>query len=205
MLTDERLATAARELAQRDPHLAAVFQRLGPPPLWARPPGFATLVFIILEQQVSLASARAAYARLEAALAPAITPVGFLALSDDALRAVGFSRQKMVYARGLAQAVLAGELDLGDLQRLDEPGVRAALTRLKGIGPWTVDIYLMEALLHPDIWPIGDLALRAAVRVVKGLPANPSGEELAQIGELYRPWRSVAARMFWQHYLFGGI
>lgn len=205
MLTDELLATAARELAQRDPHLAAVFERLGPPPLWARPPGFATLVFIILEQQVSLASARAAYARLEAALAPAITPVGFLALSDDVLRAVGFSRQKMLYARGLAQAVLAGELDLGDLHRLDEPGVRAALTRLKGIGPWTADIYLMEALLHPDIWPIGDLALRAAVRVVKGLPAHPSGEELAQIGELYRPWRSVAARMFWQHYLFGGL
>ena len=200
VLTELSLQAAARELAGRDPHLAAVFERLGPPPLWAREPGFATLVYIILEQQVSLASARAAYARLAAALAP-ITPGGLLALADDELRAIGFSRQKMGYVRGLAQAILAGELDLAALPSLDEPAVHAALTRLKGIGPWTVDIYLMEALLRPDIWPVADLALRAAVRAVKGLPASPSAQGLYAIGEGYRPWRSVAARMFWQQYL----
>jgi DNA-3-methyladenine glycosylase II len=200
MLTEEMLHAAARILAGRDPHLAGVLARLGPPPLWARAPGFATLVYIILEQQVSLASARAAYARLAAACVP-ITPAGFLALSDEDLRAIGFSRQKMGYARGLASAILAGELDLDALPRLEEGAVRAALTRLKGIGPWTADIYLMEALLHPDIWPTADLALRAAVRAVKGLPANPSMQELYALGQLYRPWRSVAARMFWQQYL----
>jgi DNA-3-methyladenine glycosylase II len=199
-LTEELLHEAAQLLAGRDPHLAAVLERLGPPPLWAREPGFATLVFIILEQQVSLASARAAYGRLSAALMP-ISPAGLLTLSDEDLRAIGFSRQKTRYTRGLARAILEDELNLDALPGLDESAVHAALTRLKGIGPWTADIYLMEALLRPDIWPTADLALKAAVRSVKGLPSIPTSQELETIGQLYRPWRSVAARMFWYHYL----
>ena len=199
-LTEEFLRHAARLLAERDPHLAAVFERLGSPPLWNREPGFGTLVYIILEQQVSLASARAAYGRLLAALSP-LNPTGFLTLSDEALRAIGFSRQKTLYSRGLARAILEGDLDLDALPGMEEADVRAALTRLKGIGNWTADIYLMEALLLPDIWPTTDLALKAAIRSVKGLPVMPSDQQLEEIGQLYRPWRSVAARMFWHHYL----
>lgn len=199
-LTEELLRHTARLLAERDPHLAAVFERLGSPPLWNREPGFGTLVYIILEQQVSLASARAAYGRLLAALSP-LNPTGFLTLSDEALRAIGFSRQKTLYSRGLAHAILEGDLDLDALPGMEEADMRAALTRLKGIGNWTADIYLMEALLLPDIWPTTDLALKAAIRSVKGLPLMPSAQQLEEIGQLYRPWRSVAARMFWHHYL----
>ncbi len=199
-LNEESLLIGARCLAERDPDLARVLNALGPPPLWHRPPGFATLVYIILEQQVSLASARAAYQRLLAAADP-LTPTAFLQLADERLRAVGFSRQKMQYARGLAQAVLAGALDLDALAALEAEAVRAALISIKGIGRWSADIYLMEALLHPDIWPFNDLALATAVQRVKGLPAPPKPDALETLGEAYRPWRSVAARMFWQQYL----
>jgi DNA-3-methyladenine glycosylase II len=122
-------------------------------------------------------------------------------LDDERLRAIGFSRQKMKYVRGLARALLAGVLDLDTLPALEEEAARNTLIQLKGIGPWTADIYLMEALLYEDIWPSGDLALKAAVRSLKGLPAVPSTLEMETLGESYRPWRSVAARMFWHHYL----
>lgn len=199
-LTQATLPEGVRILAARDADLAAVIDTYGPPPLWDREPGFPTLLYIILEQQVSLASARAAFRRLGEAIQP-ITPRAFLGLDDAALKAVGFSRQKTAYGRILAQAVLSGELDLAGLASLEERAVRAELTRLKGIGRWTADIYLMEALLHPDIWPSGDLALAAAVRRVKGLESVPSPADLERIGEFYRPWRSVAARIFWHHYL----
>ena len=199
-LTQATLLEGVRILAAGDAHLAAVIDAYGPPPLWDREPGFPTLLYIILEQQVSLASARAAFKRLGEAIQP-ITPQAFLTLDDATLKAIGFSRQKTGYGRILAQAVLNGEIDLPGLGRLDEQAVRAELTRLKGIGRWTADIYLMEALLHPDIWPTGDLALAVAVRRVKGLETAPGPDELARIGEAYRPWRSVAARIFWHHYL----
>lgn len=199
-LDEARMAVAAHELAARDPDLAAIVARFGPPPLWARPPGFSTLIYIILEQQVSLASARAAYDRL-LALADPLTPVSFLALDDAALRAAGFSRQKTAYGRHLAQAVLSGQLDLEALAGLDDEDVRARLTAVKGIGRWTADVYLLMALLRPDVWPAGDLALAAAVQRVKKLDRRPSGEALIEMGEAWRPWRAVAARLFWVHYL----
>lgn len=198
---DERLLRVGAEaLAQADPDLAAVYAALGPPPLWARPPGFATLVYIILEQQVSLASARAAYRRLEKAIGP-ITPERFLTLDDVQLKTIGFSRQKTVYGRILAQAVLERQLDLDALAHMPDDAVRAALVKIKGIGRWTADIYLMEALLRPDVWPAGDLALAVAVRQVKRLEATPRPEALHAIGERYQPWRAVASRMFWHFYL----
>lgn len=200
VLTEDSLHGAARLLASLDPDLARIYDAYGPPPLWARPHGFATLVYIILEQQVSLASARAAYNRLVDALAT-ITPQGFLSLDDAQLKAIGFSRQKTAYCRILAQAVLEVALDLEALPRMDDETVRAELTRIKGIGRWTADIYLMEALLRPDIWPSGDLALAVSVRRAKGLDAAPSPVELQAMGERYRPLRAVAARMFWHHYL----
>ena len=199
-LTESTLHDAVAELAQRDPDLGAVVARHGPPPLWAREPGFPTLVLLILEQQVSLASARAAYNRLEAATGT-VTPAGLLALSDDELRAAGFSRQKTGYARALAQAILDGAFDPDGLADLDDDGVRCELTALKGIGPWTAEIYLLMVLRRPDAWPAGDLALAAAAQQVKGLAARPSPAELVELAEAWRPWRAAAARILWHHYL----
>ncbi len=200
MLTLETLHASAADLARRDSDLARVMDAFGPPPLWQREPGFGTLVYIILEQQVSLASARAAYNRLAAAISP-ISPENFLTLDDASLKSIGFSRQKMGYGRILSRALLEGELDLERLAGLEDDAVRAELTKIKGIGRWTADIYLMEALLRPDIWPSGDLALAASVQRVKGLQALPGPAALHDLGESYRPWRAVAARMFWHHYL----
>ncbi len=202
VLTEDALVVGARGLAGRDPDLAAILGELGPPPLWAREPGYATLVHIILEQQVSLASARAAYDRLLAAAAP-LTPLRFLQLDDETLRAIGFSRQKTTYCRYLAQAISEGALDLAALFEMDDASVRVELTQIKGIGPWSADIYLLMALLRPDVWPSGDLALAVAVQEVKQLPARPSPAELDQIGAAWRPWRAVAARLLWSHYLAG--
>jgi len=199
-LTESTLHDAVAELAQRDPDLGAVVARHGPPPLWAREPGFPTLVLLILEQQVSLASARAAYNRLEAATGT-VTPAGLLALSDAELRAAGFSRQKTGYARALAQAILDGAFDPDGLADLDDDGVRCELTSLKGIGPWTAEIYLLMVLRRPDAWPAGDLALAAAAQQVKGLAARPSPPELVELAEAWRPWRAAAARILWHHYL----
>lgn len=199
-LTEFTLYEAVTELAQRDPDLGAVVARHGPPPLWAREPGFPTLVLLILEQQVSLASARAAYNRLEAATGT-VTPAGLLALSDAELRAAGFSRQKTGYARALAQAILDGAFDPDGLADLDDDGVRCELTSLKGIGPWTAEIYLLMVLRRPDAWPAGDLALATAAQQVKGLAARPSPAELVELAEAWRPWRAAAARILWHHYL----
>jgi DNA-3-methyladenine glycosylase II len=198
-LTGRRLARAVRELAAADPDLAAVVARFGRPPLWERVPGFATLLHIILEQQVSLASARAAFDRLAAA--GPITPANFLRHDDTALRAFGFSRQKARYGRGLAQALLTGGLDLAALEHLDDDTARAALVGLKGIGPWTADIYLLMALRRPDVWPTGDLALVQAMQAVKGLAQRPTPADMLAIAERWRPWRAAAARVLWHYYL----
>lgn len=199
-LTETSLADAVRELSARDARLARIVADFGPPPLWARAPGFPTLIHIILEQQVSLASARAAFERLRA-IADPLTPQRFLDLADGTLLAVGFSRQKTRYGRALAQALLAGSLNLDSLDGLDDQAVRAELTKIVGIGRWTADIYLLMVLGRPDVWPSGDLALAIAARNVLGLPAPPPPVELAAIGAAWRPWRAVAARILWHHYL----
>lgn len=199
-LNDENLKVACRWLAERDPDLARVLSRFGPPPLWPLEPGFATLISIILEQQVSLASAHAAFQRLEGFIHP-VTPQAFLSLDDETLKAAGFSRQKTLYGRILAQAVLDGALDLSGLSHLADEQVFAALTQVKGIGRWTVDVYLMRALLRPDIWPAGDLALATAVQWIKGLDFLPVRADLEALGRRYAPWRAVAARLFWHAYL----
>jgi len=180
--------------------MAAIVGRFGLPPLWDRPPGFATLVHIILEQQVSLASARAAFERLTAATDP-FTPERFLALSDEDLLTIGFSRQKARYGRALAVAVGSGALDLDGLSTLDDAAVHAALQAVPGIGPWTSTIYLLMVLGRPDVWPVGDIALAQAIADVQGLDHRPDVTEMAVLGEGWRPWRSVAARLFWLDYL----
>jgi DNA-3-methyladenine glycosylase II len=199
-LTDDTLFDAVGELAARDPRLARIVDAHGPPPLWAREPGFATLLYIILEQQVSLASARAAYNRLADTLNP-LTPGGFLELDDATLLRIGFSRQKARYGRGLASAILSGTLNLDNLHELEDDAARVALMRVVGIGRWTADIYLLEALLRPDVWPVGDLALAVAAHQALGLPTRPTLGDLESLGELWRPWRAVAARLLWHDYL----
>lgn len=197
---EHSLLAAVKELAARDPDLDGVVQRYGPPPLWARPAGFATLVYIILEQQVSLASARAAFDRLQAAANP-LTPQRLLQFSDEELKVIGFSRQKTGYARHLANLVRSGALDLDALSRLPDEEVRAALVSIRGIGPWTADIYLLMALLRPDAWPHGDRALAVSVQQVKKLPVTPTYDELREMSQAWRPYRAVAARLFWHDYL----
>ena len=199
-LTDETVREYAFKLARAEPRFQQILERIGPPPLWGREPGFPTLVLIILEQQVSLASARAAYNRL-LEICPQVTPEGFLGLGDEALRSAGFSRQKTAYCRGLAQAILDGQLDLAALCDMEDKAVRLELTRVKGIGAWSADIYLLMVLRRPDIWPVLDRALAVAVGRVWGLPQTPDALEMELIGEAWRPYRAVAARLLWHHYL----
>ena len=198
-LTAETLAHGLCVLAKRDRDLARVIDQYGPPPMWARRPGFPTLIHIILEQQVSLASARAAFNRLKASIR--VTPRNLLTLDDAALKSIGFSRQKTAYARHLAQAILDRRFNPTALADLDDATARAALIELKGIGVWSADIYLLMALRRPDVWPHGDLALAVAAHHVKQLPARPTYDELTAMSEAWRPWRAVAARVLWHHYL----
>ncbi len=199
-LTPDSLAEGVAELARRDPHLAGVVARHGAPPLWDRPPGFETLVQIILEQQISLSAGRAAYGRLER-LAGAVTPERVAALTESDLRGAGLTRQKSAYIRGLALAIVAGEFDPDGLAALDDEDARAALIKLRGVGAWTADIYLLMALGRADIWPTGDLALVAAMREVKRMRSLPSSDRIGRITRAWSPWRAVAARVLWHHYL----
>ena len=199
-LTEAGLPAAVELLAARDPALAAIAARFGTPPLWAREPGFPTLVHLILEQQVSLASAQAAFDRLRAATGT-LTPAAFLALDDGELLAIGFSRQKTRYARALAASVRDGDLDLDALGDADDDEVDRRLTAMPGIGPWTATIYRLMVLLRPDAWPVHDIALAQAIADVRGLPARPDAAGMLGIAEAWRPWRAVAARLLWHHYL----
>ena len=199
-LTRASLARGVAALSARDPDLARLARTHGTPPLWEREEGFPTLVLTILEQQVSLASALAAFERLRAAAAP-LTAAGFLTFDDARLRAFGYSRQKALYCRLAARAAVEGVLDFRRLGALGDDAARAELLRLKGVGPWTAEVYLLRALLRPDAWPAGDLALQLAAQEVRRLPARPSHAGLEELAEAWRPWRAVAARLLWLHYL----
>ena len=198
-ITPGTLKLALAELAARDPDLARAHREAGPPPLRRRPKGFPALVRIVCSQQVSVASADAILGRLDAAVSPLI-PEGFLALDDDALKRVGFSRQKTAYIRGLAADLMAGRVDLDRLARLDDEAAIAELVKIKGIGRWSAEIYLLFSLKRPDIWPVDDLAVVVAVQRLKRLPERPDRAAMIEIGEPWRPWRSVAARLMWHYY-----
>jgi DNA-3-methyladenine glycosylase II len=199
-LTQKSLALAARELAARDEMLAGIHATYGDPPLWRRATGFTTLVHIILEQQVSLKSAKAMLVRLEGAIQP-FEPVRFLELGDARLRGLGVTRQKSAYLLDLSAAILNGDLSFTKLSRMNDDEARLVLTRIKGIGLWSADVYLLMAMRRADIWPAGDLALAVAMKELKGLAARPGPLELEQLAEQWRPHRAVAARMLWQYYL----
>jgi len=199
-LTQKTLALAARELAARDQLLANIHATFGDPPLWQRATGFRTLVHIILEQQVSLSSAKSMLLRLETAIQP-FTPERFLELGEMGLRQLGVTRQKSSYLLHLADSIVSGRLSLRGLSRLSDDQVLVRLTGIKGIGLWSANIYLLMAMRRADIWPAGDLALAVALQELKRLPARPSPEQLEAIAEAWRPHRAVAARMLWQYYL----
>jgi DNA-3-methyladenine glycosylase II len=199
-LTHQTLGHAVVDLSKRDADLGAVVERFGPPPMWARRPEFATLVRIIIEQQVSLAAARTMYERLRAATG-SVTPSSVHQLGERGMRALGFTGQKSSYCVGLAEMILHGRLDLGAVARAETPKGRAMLLGVRGLGAWSVDIYFLMALRRPDIWPHGDLALADATHKVKRLTARPDYRSLTAMAEQWAPFRSVAARILWHHYL----
>lgn len=199
-LTLKSLSSAARHLAESDPDLGVVHQRLGDPPMWGRSPGFPTLIQIILEQQVSLAAARTVYRRLTGELG-AVTPEAVQAMQESGLRDFGLTRQKARYCYGLATRVLDGSLDLNAVARVTDTEGRKALLEVPGLGPWSVDIYFLMALRRPDVWPQGDLALASAIKDVKALEVLPTRDEQQALACRWAPWRSVAARILWAHYL----
>ncbi|HSI89171.1 MAG TPA: hypothetical protein VK918_08955, partial [Pyrinomonadaceae bacterium] len=197
-LNTRSLTAACRSLAA-EPAFASILQQYGTPPLWDRPPGFATLLNIILEQQVSLASAKACFDKLERELG-SVSPDRLLTLDDAQLKAIGFSRQKAAYGRHLAEAILEERIDLPGLARLPDPEAKAELVKLKGIGEWTSDIYLLMALLRPDVMPKGDIALHSAWHRVSGEP-KPTSDEFLAVAVRWQPHRSTAARLLWHFYL----
>jgi DNA-3-methyladenine glycosylase II len=199
-LTEETFIKGISQLVDRDRDLARVKSMWGNPPFWTDTPGFSGLVHVILSQQVSLASADAAFARLGEHIEP-IHPRSFLTLDNEILNEIGFSRQKIGYVRGLSNSILQGEIDLDEIEQLDDDIARGKLLKLKGIGPWTADIYLLMALRRSDVWPSGDLALAKAVQELMKLESLPNRKELDVIGERWKPWRSVAARILWHYYL----
>jgi DNA-3-methyladenine glycosylase II len=207
---------AVEILTQRDRDLAAVIQKFGYPPQWRREPGFSTLIQIILEQQVSLASAQATFNRLLILVTERciystnnlgsqplqnLTPQNFLSLDDLQLKAIGFSRQKISYTRELAKALLCDRLNLQSLESLDDLTIRNQLKQIKGIGDWTVDMYLMMALQRPDIFPSRDLAVAIAVKELKNLLQKPTLDELALVSQSWQPYRSTATQILWHYYL----
>ncbi len=199
-LDETTLAQGLKILSKRDPDLAKLHADFGTPHLWSREPGFPALVHTILGQQVSLAAALSAFNRLLEIASP-LTPRALLALDDATLKAVGFSRQKIGYARGLAEAIVEDRLDLDAFRVMDDETIRSELVKLKGIGSWTANIYLLMALKRPDVWPSGDLALAIAAHEVKRLDARPTPAELDRLSVPWQPWRTVAACLLWSYYL----
>lgn len=199
-LTKETFTHALMVLANLDQDLADILKTFGPPPMWEREAGFPTLLQIILEQQVSLAAARAVFNRLCDVIQP-LKPESFLTLDDLQLKGIGFSRQKMLYCRELANAIINGQLDLNKLETMDETTVRTELKRIKGIGDWTVDIYLLMALQRPDVFPKGDLGIAIALQKLKKLTSRPTPTQIEAIAQHWRPWRAVATRILWHYYL----
>ncbi len=200
VFSEADFTSLCKRLAKKDPHIKAVIDQHGYPPVWSRKPNFETFVHIILEQQVSLASAKAALNKLKEKIGT-VTTKKLLLLSDEELKACYFSRQKIVYTRCLAQAIETGQLSIKKLQQLPDEEVRAKLTQIKGIGNWTVDVFLMMVLHRTDLFPTGDIALINSVKHVKQLPSHTTKEEILELAEAWRPNRTVAAFVFWHAYI----
>lgn len=198
--TEENFVPLCDQLAKKDKHLKGIIKEHGYPPMWTRPATFQTLTLTILEQQVSLAAAYAAFKKLKAKVGY-VTPQKILSLSDAELRACYFTRQKTGYVRGLAEAVLSKQLQLKKLQTLPDEEVRAEMKKLKGIGDWTVDVYLMHALRRTDLFPLGDIALVNSLKHIKQLHPHISKDEMLKIAEPWRPYRTIASMILWHAYI----
>lgn len=188
------------KLATSDADLGGILSVYGYPPLWSRSPSFSTLIQIILEQQVSLASARAAFRQL-VSFTGDITPEIILSLSDEEMKKCYFSRQKIAYARDLSRAVLSNRLDIAGLVDLPDDDIRAKLKEVKGIGDWTVDVFLMMALHRLDCFARGDIALIRSIREVKAIPVGVTAAEVVRLSDGWMPYRTVASYMLWHAYL----
>ena len=188
------------QLAAIDPDLAMILAKYGYPFFWSRKVCFETLVHIILEQQVSLASAKAALVKLQQKLG-AITPEGVVLLTDEDLKACYFSKQKIGYVRGLANAIITKQLSLDALVTMDDDTVRHTLKQLKGIGDWTIDVFLMMALHRCNLFPIGDIALIKSIKEVKQLPPNTTKDDILQLVTAWQPYRTIAAYILWWAYI----
>ena len=198
-----RLNSGLKALINKDSNLARAYKSAGAPASRRRPAEFASLLRIIINQQVSVQAGQAIWRGLESGIS-ALTPAAILQASVEDLRGCGLSRAKAVYAKELAGAITGGSLDLDGLKRLDDDEVLDQLTRIKGIGRWTAEIYLMFALGRPDIWPAGDLALAVAVERLLGLAERPGPKTLESIAEGWRPWRTSAAVLLWHYYNHAG-
>ncbi len=193
------LQRALAHLGKADRDFARAIGEIGPPPPRGRPASFMALLHVIVAQQVSTHAAKAISDRLDAAL-EAPTPAAFLKLDDAALRAVGFSRQKVIYGRDLAAAFADGRLSISKLRRQSDEDVIAAITSVKGLGTWSAEVFLLFNFKRPDVMPAQDLALLVAAQRLKRLKERPSPKQLREIAEPWRPYRSFAARMLWHYY-----
>lgn len=189
-----------RKLAAVDEDLAGIIHRHGYPPMWTRPARFQTLILTILEQQVSLASAYAAFRKLREKIG-VVTPAKILSLTDQELRDCYFSRQKTGYARNLARAIRSRQINLKRISQSTDDEIRLQLKKIKGIGDWTVDVYLMHALQRTDLFPLGDIALVNSLKEVKQLHPQVSKEEMLQVAEPWRPYRTIASMILWHAYI----
>jgi len=198
--TKENFHSLCDQLAKKDKHLRSIISQYDYPPVWTRRASFETLIHIILEQQVSLASARAALNKLKERLG-IITPEKLLVLTDEELKACYFSRQKIVYARCLAQGIISKQINLKIFLNLEDAEIRQQLKKIKGIGDWTVDVYLLFALQRADVFPLGDLAMVNALKEIKKLPKGIKPEELLFLAERWRPHRSIATMLLWHYYI----
>lgn len=198
--SDKNFHLLCDKLGRKDKDLKIILKKYGYPPLWSRPTDFSTLIHIILEQQVSLASALAAFNKLKEKTG-AITPEKVLLLSDEEMRACYFSRQKTIYARHLAEAIVSNQLNLAKLSVLPDHLIREELKQIKGIGDWTVDVYLLFALKRADVFPVGDLAMINSFRDIKQLTKDVSREAIVEMVKPWQPYRSIGTMLLWHHYI----
>lgn len=199
-LTTHTFAVGLQTLIKNDPDLAEVVSTYGQPLLRSREPGFASLLLIILEQQVAVTSARRVFDRLTGIVSP-FSAARLLEIDDVTLKSAGLTRQKLMYCKYLSQAIVDGSLKLDEFEGMTDGEVRTALMGIKGIGPWTADIYLLLALQRQDVLPVGDLAVKVAITEIKKLTETPSKEEMLAISVIWQPWRAVATRILWHYYL----
>ena len=199
VLTLRTMQSDLRALARNDRQVAGALERFGYPELRRRPPGFETLLRAIVFQQISIHAAAAIWKRIEAAIVP-LTAAAYCVVSDDVVRACGFSRQKLLYARSLAELVASGEVPLEALDQMDDQEAIEQLVKIKGVGRWTAEVYLMFALGRRDMWPADDLGLIVGMQRLKSLRKRPDRKRMLKLGEAWRPRRSAAAHLLWHYF-----